>query len=507
VPGEDVIAQTAAGRVRGARDGEALRFLGIPFAQSPATTGRFSSPERHRGWDGIRDALTYGGTSAQPDRGVTFIPEPIIAGDNELNLNVYTPDLGAAGLPVLVWIHGGGYFGGCNASPWYQGRSFARDGVVLVSINYRLGAQGFLELPDAPANRAVRDWLLALQWVRDNIASFGGDPAKVTIGGQSAGGGACAALLGAPAARGLFRGAICMSGGASLQQTAAGVRSVAEQLTRELGVPLRKDALDGLTTGTILAAQDAVMARRAGGPDPESVGAALRGMRLPWAPWVDGDIVTEDPWQAAGCADRGVSMLIGATAHEFNLGWLQQRWVTADMVRTGLARAGVQEDRLEAYLNQHRGRSAAEIVGQGVTDRTIRVPAQELAAAMATGQAAAYVYDFRWPSPVESLHGQACHCLDIPFAFDGLAEPGVREVAGDAPPATLASLVHGAWVRFVTDGHPGWDRYDTARRPVMIFGERAETRADPLRLERETWSDIRHVPDPGREAVLTDERR
>lgn len=505
MPG-DVIAQSAAGRLRGARDGGALRFLGIPFAQSPAVAGRFSAPVRHPGWEGVRDALTYGATSAQPDRGITLIPEPIIAGDNELNLNVYTPDLGAAGLPVLVWIHGGGYFGGGNASPWYQGRAFARDGVVLVSINYRLGAQGFLELPDAPVNRAVRDWLLALQWVQDNIASFGGDPARVTIGGQSAGGGACATLLGAAAARGLFRGAICMSGGASLQQTADGVRSVAEQLTQNLGVPLRKAALDALSTDTILAGQEAIMPRRAGAPDAESVSKALGGIGPSWAPWVDGDIVTEDPWQAAGSADRGVSLLIGATANEFSIGWRQQQWITADMVRAGLAKAGVPAERLDAYLDQHRALQPCELVGQAVTDRAFRVPAQELAAAMASGRAAAYVYDFQWPSPVESLRGQACHCLDVPFAFDGLAEPGVREVAGDAPPATLASQMHRAWTRFVTDGNPGWDRYDTVRRPVMIFGERTETRADPLRIERETWSAIRHVPDHGRSAVLMDER-
>ena len=144
---DDVLAQAAEGRLRGTRDGQALRFLGVPYAQSPAQAGRFAAPVPHRRWDGIRDALAYGATSPQPDRGTTLIPEPVIAGDNELNLNVFTPDLGAAGLPVLVWIHGGGFFGGGNASPWYRGGAFARDGVVLVSINYRLGAEGFIEVP------------------------------------------------------------------------------------------------------------------------------------------------------------------------------------------------------------------------------------------------------------------------------------------------------------------------------------------------------------------------
>jgi para-nitrobenzyl esterase len=487
----DVIAQAAAGRLRGARDGDALRFLGIPYAQPPAVAGRFSAPVPHPRWDGIRDALCYGATSPQPDRGITIIPEPIIAGDNELNLNVFTPDLGAAGLPVLVWIHGGGYFGGCNASPWYQGKAFARDGVVLVSINYRLGAQGFLELPDAPANRAVRDWVLALEWVRDNIASFGGDPGTVTIAGQSAGGGACATLLGVPAARGLFRSVVCMSGGATLQQTADGVRSVARQLAGRLGVPLRQAALEAVPADTILAAQQAIMPSRSGAQDPESVIEALAGIRLPWAPWVDGDVVTENPWQAAAAVGRGsVPLLAGATANEFNIGWRAEQWITADVVRSGLARAGVPQPRLAAYLGQHSARQPCEIVGQAMTDRTFRVPAQELAAAAAQAGGAAYVYDFQWPSQAEPLRGQSIHCLDIPFVFDGLGEPGVREIAGDAPPQALASDMHRAWTRFVTDGDPGWERYDTTRRPVMVFGDKSGLREDPLRLEREAWSAV-----------------
>jgi len=494
---DDVIAVAPAGRLRGSRDGQALRFLGIPYAQPPATTGRFSAPVRHPRWDGSRDALTYGATSAQPDRGITIIPEPIIAGDNELNLNIYTPDVGAAGLPVLVWIHGGGFFGGCNASPWYQGRSFARDGVVLVSINYRLGAQGFLELPDAHANRAVRDWVLALEWVQDNIAAFGGDPAKVTIGGQSAGGGACATLLGVPAARGLFRSAICMSGGPALQQTADGVRSVAEQFTQHLGLPLGREAADALSDDMILAAQGAIGASPSRAPDPESVIKALGGLQLAWAPWVDGEVVTQDPWQAVEAGGRRVPLLIGATAQEFNIGWLAQQWITLDTVRSGLAKAGVPAQQIEAYLRRDSGHQPGELVGQAVTDRTFRVPAQDLAAATASGGGAAYVYDFRWPSPVESLRGQAIHCLDIPFAFDGLSEPGVGEVAGDAPPAKLAEDMHRAWASFVTDASPGWQRYDTVRCPVMIFDERSGLRSDPLQLERAMWSRRPALPRAG----------
>lgn len=485
---DDVIAQAADGRVRGAKDGHALRFLGIPYAQSPAAAGRFAAPVPPRRWDGIRDALAYGATSPQPDRGITMIPEPIIAGDNELNLNVFTPDLGAASLPVLLWIHGGGFFGGGNASPWYHGGSFARDGVVLVSINYRLGAQGFLEVPGAPANRAVRDWVRALEWVQDNIAAFGGDPGQVTIAGQSAGGSACAALLGVPAARGLFRRAVCMSGGAALRQSADGVRAVAAQMAGCLGVPaLNQAALAELPVETILAAQQAVAGARDGREGSDAIiGLLSSGIRLPWAPWTDGEVITEEPLQAAASPQhRGISVLAGATANEFTMRWMTAGWITAGMVTEGLAKAGVPAPLAASYLD--RAARPCVAVGQAITDRTFRVPAQRLAAAKAEAGGRAYTYDFRWPTTAAPLAGLAFHCLDVPFAFDALGAPGVREATGPAPPASLATEMHRAWVRFVTDGDPGWESYQAARRPVMVFAEPSAVHDDPLAAERAAW--------------------
>src|SRR5689334_3792505 len=490
----DIVATTVQGRVRGARDGQALRFLGIPYAAPPATAGRFAAPVPHARWDGVKDALAYGATSPQPDRGITLIPEPVIAGDNELNMNVFTPDLGAASLPVLVWIHGGGFTGGCNASPWYRGGPFARDGVVLVSINYRLGAEGFLEIPGAPANRAVRDWVRALEWVGENIAAFGGDPGRVTIGGQSAGGAACATLLGVPAARDLFRGAACMSGGQALLQTAEGVRAVAAKMAAQLGT-LDRAALEELPAAAILAAQEAVTA--AGGAvggrqDAEAVTTLLAGgIALPWAPYADGEVVAEEPVPAvasvaASARRREVSLLAGATAHEFNAAWMTADWITAAMVADGLAKAGVPAPLAAAYLD--RAGPPGSAVGQAVTDRVFRVPAQRLAQAKAAAGGAAFAYDFRWTAPAGPLAGLAFHCLDVPFFFDALAEPGVTAAAGQAPPQELATRMHGALVRFVTEGDPGWECFGSDRSPVMIFGEPSEVREDPLELERAAWA-------------------
>jgi len=240
----DPVVQTKEGRLRGHKADQGYRFLGIPYAAPPDKAGWFSAPVRHEPWDGVREATSYGATAPQPDRGITIIPEPLVAGDNCLNLNVFTPELGSAGLPVFVWIHGGGFFGGCNASPWYVGTSFARDGIVLVSINYRLGAPGFLLLRNAPSNRAVLDWVTALEWVQDNIEAFGGDPAKVTIGGQSAGGGACATLLAVPRAEGLFRGAICMSGSVGMELSLESAAEVASLTAAELGIVEDRDAFE-----------------------------------------------------------------------------------------------------------------------------------------------------------------------------------------------------------------------------------------------------------------------
>jgi para-nitrobenzyl esterase len=488
---DDVVAQPPAGRLRGVRDGHALRFLGVPYAQSPQVTGRFAAPLPHPRWDGVRDAGQYGASSAQPERGVTVIPEPVIPGDNELNLNVFTPDLGAVGLPVLVWIHGGGFAAGANSPPWYRGPGFARDGVVLVTINYRLGAPGFLQVPDAPVNRGLLDWVRALEWVHENIASFGGDPAKVTVAGQSAGGGACSALPGVPAAAGLFRSLICMSGGPAMLQTADGVQEVARQLTGQLGVPLTRDALEQLSPEVILAAQGAVMPPAG---DPHSAAAvrrALEGIKLAWAPWVDGDVLADDPWASARSGRHAaIPLLAGGTASEVNLSWMSEGWVTPDMVRSGLEKAGVAQPQLDRYLEHLARLAPGEMVGQAVGDRTFRVEALELAAAKEAAGGAAYAYDFRWGSQADALRGRAIHSLEIPFVFDTLAEPGVTDVAGAAPPQQLARDMHAAWVRFVTDGDPGWGRYTPGSRPVMVFAGDSAVQADPLRLEREAWSAV-----------------
>lgn len=244
---DPLVIDTPLGAIRGIRRpvegrSDIASFLGIPFAQAPVGDLRFAAPVPVEPWDGIRDALAFGPTPQRGDPGVTLIPEPSVPGDSTLNLNVTTPAAGDddAKLPVLVWIHGGGFFAGSPASPWYNSPGFARDGVVTVVVSYRLGFDGFGHIPGAPENRGVRDWLCALEWVRDNIAAFGGDPEKVTIAGQSAGGGAVLTLLGMPAAQGLFHGVVSLSG-ALADVSLPRAREFSQSLAQAAGVSADRD--------------------------------------------------------------------------------------------------------------------------------------------------------------------------------------------------------------------------------------------------------------------------
>ena len=283
-------------------------FLGIPFAEAPVGEHRFGTPVPASGWDGVRDATTFGPTpQRRPFGEVTAIPEPSFPGEATLNVNVFTPVPGQAHAmrPVLVWIHGGGYKAGSPSSPWYDGIAFNRDGVVTVSISYRLGFDGFGWIPDAPHNRGLLDQIEALRWVRRNIAAFGGDPDRVTIAGQSAGGGSVWALMISPPAAGLFAAAISHSGALSPQSAA-----VAEDNGRAMadlaGVEWTRAGLSQVDEEKIIDLQD-----RVGLADPPAdldVAVAgifsTGGMQLAYSPYLDGQVLpaTVEDSLAAGIA-------------------------------------------------------------------------------------------------------------------------------------------------------------------------------------------------------------
>ena len=459
---------TTAGLVRGRSWGTGFAFLGIPYAEPPYGELRFRAPEPRAPWSGVLDCVAYGPTPQRRAMAeVTAIPEPSIPGEDVLTLNVFTPDPKAAGLPVLVYIHGGGYIAGSPASPWYDGSAFNRDGVVVVTIAYRLAFEGYGYLPDAPANRGVRDQIVALEWVRDNIAAFGGDPGKVTIAGQSAGGGSVMHLLVAPAARRLFRGAIAFSGSPGDRTVADAAKSTRE-LADKLGVTPDLAGFSGVDELELVAAQG--IGAGFGGPTSRegvlgAISAMSAGLRM--APTVDGDVL---PWTVAEGLARGeggdVALLVGATRDEFSMMALgaASLFDGADAVDL-LVRTGLRPDVAAGYAAALAGRSPATVLGQSVTDRVFRRHVVEWTALRAGASAPTFAYDFAWPSGLDGLSG---HCLDVPFAWDLLDEQHVARLAGEAPPQELADAVHGAYVAFVRDGDPGWPAWN-GEGPVMTW--------------------------------------
>ncbi|MGV9412944.1 carboxylesterase/lipase family protein [Nocardia sp. NPDC003693] len=473
---------TTSGPVRGERRDTGVAFLGIPYAQPPVGDLRFAAPAAVTPWGETRDCTAYGPTAQRKSlTEVTAIPEPSIPGDGVLNLNVFTPKPGAdAGLPVLVWIHGGGFVAGSAASPWYDGAAFNRDGVVVVSIGYRLGIEGFLHVEGAPDNRAVLDWIAALGWVRDNIAAFGGDPGRVTVAGQSAGGGAVWALMAAPAARGLFHAGISASGALSQPNSRAAGLAVAALFTARTGLPATAAALRDLTDDQMQSCEDRM---REIGPGSETVPA------LALAPFADGVTIPLDSAELlkSGAATN-VPLLLGFTRDEFN-DMTRDQPVTADTLPAAFAVLGLPPERIAGFRAAYPGDSAAELLGQAQSDTLLRAPTYRVAEDRATRNQATWLYEFTWASTAPDYRGSSFHCLDLPFAFDCLRAPGVTAVAGDTPPQALADAVHRAWVSFVTAADPGahWPRYTVERRETMIWSESPRVQSDPFAAQRGLW--------------------
>ena len=480
------LVQTRAGAVRGVWRGGSAAFLGIPFAQAPVGALRFAAPQPTTAWQGILDAAEPGPTpQRRPFGDVTTIPEPSYPGEATLNLNVFTPAPRTQqdGLPVLVWIHGGGFFAGSPSSPWYDGASYNRDGVVTVSLSYRLGFDGFGWIADAPTNRGLRDLVVGLEWVRDNIAAFGGDPGRVTIAGQSAGGAAALALLTSPLANGLFSQVIAHSA-PHLSMDRGKAEQVGRALALAVGVEPTRAGWSALSEDDVLDAQAALMAP----PDEPPVSGvayvrealASGRTRLPFVPLTGDDLLPDDILHAVRSGSGfGKPVLAGTVAHEFTLTTMGFRaaWSGSDPVQA-LTEGGLRLPTVQQYEAGHPElTSTADICGQLDTELTFRIPLLAFADSRPDNT---WLYDFRWPAPGLGL---STHCLELPFTWDLLGSDGVTAVAGENPPQELADAMHSAWVRFVKTGDPGWPMW---RQGVSrVFGaEQAETYASTRILAR-----------------------
>jgi para-nitrobenzyl esterase len=471
----DPLVATTRGRVRGVAREHDVAFLGIPYAQPPFGRLRFAEPEPVYPWKGVIEANKFAPTAPQPERRFTLIPEPITDGGEAppcLSLNVFTPR-DAKAQPVFVWIHGGGFTAGTPSSPWYDGAAFTRDGVIVVSVGYRLGCEGFLKLEDAPPNRAVLDCIAALEWVHDNIAAFGGDPSRVTIGGQSAGGGMVTILAAHARAAQLCHGVIAMSGTAMRLGGSERAARTAAKIGEAAGLPLTVDAFASLAPSKLIELQEAARLDRS-----SSLG-----------PTVDGSVITSYlPAAIDDGATAAVPILAGATTEE-GVGPQRNAKATVDELNALLERLGLDDAGKRAFRGMYPKAKNGELRARALTDCEFRVGPVRLAerrAALASAKPT-YLYETAWQSPGLDNIG-AVHCIDVPFVFDCLGHEWAQHVCGNRAPQAMASAMHGAFVRFITDGDPGWAPYDpNGARATMVFNTDSRVVPDQHAALRAIW--------------------
>ncbi len=514
----DTVVRTRHGAVRGLVEDGVHAFRGIPYAARPFGPNRLRPPAPLVAWDGTRDATRLGPEPPQvapPSTGGTAegaqeewhdvdaafaAVERATATDDCLNLNVWTPDPGTTGLPVMVWIQGGMFELSSTAA--YDGSRFARDGVVCVVVNWRPGAEGFLHLGDGVANVGLLDQGAAREGVRDDIAAFGGDAGKVTVFGESAGAMSVGCLLAMPCAEGLFRRAVLQSGAAHHVLSPTDARRVADRLAAALGVEATRDAIAEAGVDRLLGAQAALKQELLARPDPGAWGQEVVATVMPWQPVVDGVVLPGPPIEriAAGSA-RDVDVLVGTNTDDWRLwllvsgamGQVTDAMLTGPVGRFGhlsLAAYGLDaDDDLTAYRARYPGVAPGELLAKVQTDWWMRVPAVRLAEAHLASRGDAstrtFMYEFAWGAPGLG----AVHALEVPFVFD-IAHPDVPlfgPLLGPDPPQDLARTVHAAWVGFARDGDPGWPAHDLTRRATMRFDTTSSVVEDPYAWERAFW--------------------
>lgn len=508
---ETTIVEIASGKLRGTNENGIYSFKGIPYGCPTGGQYRFLPPMPPKLWSGIKEAKQYGPASWQPTA------NPIISrllgaagvdsiGEDCLVLNVWTPGLNDQHKrPVMVWLHGGGFFSGSGDHlPIYDGESLARKGdVVIVSVNHRLGVFGFLYLRELcgekyaeSGNVGMLDLVLALQWVHDNIALFGGDPGKVTIFGESGGGTKVGTLMAMPAAQGLFHRAIIESGpGLTALTPEEATRNTRAFLDALRIRPEEVSVLHELRASMIFAAGDLVAPR--GGTPPGMFSPVVDGRVLPAHPF--------DPVATPTAAD--IPLLIGSNKDETTFmmkddprfGKYDEATMRKVVIEFLKQRIGAQlpaerADKLIAAYRRTRPGATPHDILIAITSDLIRVGSIWLAERKAAGgPAPVFMYLFAWESPARGGIFKSPHTLEMPFVFNNV-EPNI-EILGDFPGRfALAAKMSDAWLAFARNGNPNhsgipnWPVYTTEKRATMVFNTECRVQVDPASEERKAWS-------------------
>jgi para-nitrobenzyl esterase len=505
------IVKTTAGKVRGATVNGVQTFKGIHYGESTAGSMRFLAPVAAKPWTGVRDALEYGPPAPQDSLGQDLADKELqaaIAGDATfgrlllgpgtmsedcLVLNVWSPTLVPVTVkPVMFWLHGGGFAAGSDGRIWFDGSNLARKhDVVVVGINHRLNVFGYLYLAELggakyadSGNAGMLDAVLALQWVRDNIANFGGDPRNVTIFGQSGGGAKVSLLMAMPAAKGLFHKAIVESGSALRATPAAVATASAQKILDHLDLSANQvDRLQQLPMDQLLTAVHEVSAA---GP-------------LPLSPVVDGRALPSNPFDpTAPQISADIPMLIGTNSTETTLliggrdpGTFSLDDASLHARLKALYKLGDPEVAalIKTYRDDQPDASPSLLFFTITSDRQMRMNAiTQAERKLALGAAPAYMYYFKWQTPVLGGRLHTPHDTEMLFVFDNVAlAPTFIGTGADLQP--LADKVSGAWTSFARTGNPSqkslpWPAYNTSDRPTMVFDDQCKIVNDPGKQER-----------------------
>ena len=498
----DLIVETRYGKVQGSEHGSISVWKGIPFAQPPTGQRRFRAPNWPEPWTGVRDTTKFSPMAPQvPEMGASMVGaigaeravEQRPMSEDCLYLNIWSPGADEEKRPVMVYIHGGAFTLGSASDPWYDGTSFAANhNIVVVSLNYRLGILGFVYLKDLAGadasytgNCGLLDQIAALEWVRENIAAFGGDPDQVTVMGESAGAMSIGALLGMPAAQGLFQRAILQSGAAGNLVTRPQATHVAQALLAKLGLETSQlAAVADVPLETLLKVQ------------PE-LGREFGGIQA-YSPMIDGETLPQHPLAmiAQGSAAK-VAILAGTNRDEWRLFALMSGGSKVDEEQLKQIFGDEAKPALAMYT-EARADTLPELAWIDImSDLVFRMPAIRLAEGQVRQGAPVWMYRFDWESPAFGGVLGAAHAMDIPFVFNTLDVELSRMFTGDSQNRQkLADLMHAAWAAFIRGGNPAiaslpdWPLYELDRRATMIFSDAPHVVNDPQGRVRALWMHV-----------------
>jgi para-nitrobenzyl esterase len=496
----DLIVETRYGKVQGSEQGSISVWKGIPFAQPPSGQRRFRAPQPPSPWMGVREATKFSPMAPQvPEMGTSMVGaigaeravEQRPMSEDCLYLNIWSPGADQEKRPVMVYIHGVAFTLGSASDPWYDGTSFAAThNIVVVSLNYRLGILGFVYLKDLAGadasytgNCGLLDQIAALQWVREHIAAFGGDPDQVTVMGESAGAMSIGALLGMPAAQGLFQRAILQSGAAGFLPTRLQATHVAQALLAKLGLETAQlSALADVPLEALLRIQ------------PE-LGREFGGIQA-YSPMIDGETLPQHPLAmiAQGSAAH-VAILAGTNRDEWRLFALMSGGPKVDEEQLKQIFGDEAKPALAMYTQARTDQSPELAWIDIMSDLVFRMPAIRLAEGQVRQGVPVWMYRFDWESPAFGGVLGAAHAMDIPFVFNTLDVGLSRMFTGDSPSRQpLADLMHAAWAAFIRSSNPAaallptWPPYDLDRRATMIFSDTPHVVDDPQGQVRALWT-------------------